>query len=164
MSDLADFRCLITGSRGFTDEATIFGALSGLPEAAWRGRFKRLVIVHGACSAGADAIADRWVRSWIPGFPVTAERHPALWRKYGARAGIVRNEIMVSRGAHLCLAFLAPCSKPDCGEPRPHDSHGATHCAELATDRGFPTRVWHLGQPGVTSMDSRHLADEDVLP
>lgn len=169
-------RILVTGSRSWDDAKTIHVALDALGRGLIEGRDPVFVVVHGACPDGADAIADRWVREnasrWVrysagPGDDrpmLTAERHPALWQKFGKRAGPVRNEIMVSRGASLCLAFIAPCSNSDCDEPKPHGSHGATHCAELASDAGIPMRVWHLGEPGVTALDSRHLADEDVMP
>lgn len=158
-------RVLVTGSRTWDDAKTIREALEavsrGIAEAGWAP----LVVVHGACPNGADEIADRWVRERAAGWAriiadgsgkewplLTAERHPALWQKFNKRAGIIRNEQMVSRGADLCLAFIRD------------DSPGATHCAELASDRGIPLRVWRYGEPGVTSMDSRHLADEDVMP
>lgn len=145
-------RVLLTGSRSWDDAKTIRQALDALAEGLAQGGVPVLTIVHGACPNGADELADQWAR-YHRGEPfVTAERHPALWRKYGKRAGMVRNELMVSKGADLCLAFIRD------------NSPGATHCAELASDAGIPLRVWHLGEPGVTSMDSRHLADEDVLP
>lgn len=146
-------RVILTGSRAFDDARTIREALDALARGLIEASQADLVLIHGACSSGADAIGDMWVRSWTnPALHVTAERHPALWQKFGKRAGIVRNELMVARGADLALAFIRD------------DSPGATHCAELASDAGMPLRLWRYGEPGVTSMDSKHLADEDVLP
>lgn len=156
-------KVLVTGSRTWTDAATIRLALEAVADAAVAANVPMVTVVHGACPNGADEIADQWVRWYRGGTLVLAERHPALWTKYQKRAGFVRNELMVANGADLCLAFLAPCSDSKCTEPKPHDSHGATHCAELADERGIPLRVFRLGEPGVTSMDSRHLADEDVI-
>lgn len=144
-------RIILTGSRSWNDAATIRLALEAVADAAIEANVPMVTVVHGACPNGADELADQWVRWYRGGTLVLAERHPALWTKYGKRAGIVRNEIMVSRGADLCLAFIRD------------DSPGATHCAELASDAGIPLRVWRYGEPGVTSMDSRHLADEDVI-
>jgi YspA, cpYpsA-related SLOG family len=144
-------RVLVTGSRTWNDAATIRLALEAVADAAIAANVPMVTVVHGACPNGADELADQWVRWYRGKTLVLAERHPALWTKYGKRAGIVRNEIMVSRGADLCLAFIRD------------DSPGATHCAELASDAGIPLRVWRYGEPGVTSMDSRHLADEDVI-
>lgn len=157
-------RVLVTGSRSWDDAKTVREALEAAAAGLATAGIPMMTVVHGACPSGADELADQWVRYYRGEPHVTAERHPALWRKYAKRAGFIRNELMVSRGASLCLAFIAPCADPKCDDPKPHGSHGATHCAELADDRGIPMRVWHLGQPGVTSMDSRHLADEDVLP
>lgn len=151
MRDSATFRCLLTGSRTWDDEQTILKALDFVANAAEGGRYDRLVVVHGACPKGADAIADKWVRLWWGSLPASAERHPALWDKFGKRAGIVRNELLVAKGAHLALAFIRD------------DSPGATHCAELAVEAGIPIHIFRYGEPGVTSMDSKHLADEDVM-
>ena len=144
-------RVLVTGSRTWDDARTIWTALDAVARGAAEARVPLVTVVHGAAK-GADELADRWVRTYGAGNPtVTAERHPALWQRFGKRAGIVRNEIMISRGADLVLAFIRD------------NSPGATHCAELAADRGIRLRVWRYGVPGVESMDApQHLADEDV--
>lgn len=144
-------RVIVTGSRSWDDAKTIREALEAVALGLREAGISLMTVVHGACPNGADEIADQWVR-YHQGDPLaTAERHPALWQKYGKRAGMVRNEQMIALGASLVLAFIRD------------DSPGATHCAELASDRGIPLRVWRYGEPGVTSMDSRHLADEDVM-
>lgn len=90
-------RLLITGSREWTDEVAIHGALllHGPGE-----------VVHGA-ARGADriagALADRL------GWPVDA--HPADWDRYGRAAGTMRNRRMVELGADVCLAFPLPGSR-----------------------------------------------------
>ncbi len=150
MRDLTSFRLLVTASRTWDNDETIFKALEGVAYGAEGGEYSRLIVVHGACPKGGDAAADWWVRNWSADFPVTAERHPALWKKFGKRAGIVRNELMVSRGADLVLAFIRD------------NSPGATHCAELAMEVGMPVRLWRYGVTGVESFDSRHLTDEEV--
>src|SRR5829696_8246694 len=60
-------RVLVTGSRTWDDDPTLGAALHAL--AAEHG--PRLVIVHGGCPKGADALADTWCRR--TGTP--AERH-----------------------------------------------------------------------------------------
>lgn len=146
--DLTPYRVLVTGSRDWADEDAVADDLVQ----AWRAASTQtLVVVHGHCPTGADAIADLWVRAMQMGcFHPTpdAERHPAAWRpagQYNSAAGFERNAEMVALGADRCLAYLNPCVKTTCRKPRPHDSHGATHCADLAERAGIPTlrrRSW----------------------
>lgn len=130
------FRILITGSRSWADEQAIRDALASVisehgPE--------NVTVVHGACPQGADEIADRIATAWGGG--LTVERHPADWNGPAGRgAGFARNAEMVRLGADVVLAFVDPCTKPKCREPKPHGSHGASHTADLAEKAGIPTR------------------------
>lgn len=113
-------RILVTGSRGWDDEATILHALAmARPLGA-----QAPTLVSGACPTGADAIAERLAE----GLGWKIERHPADWQKHGRRAGFVRNAEMVALGADLCLAFIR------------NDSKGASMTARLAEKAGIPTR------------------------
>jgi hypothetical protein len=112
------FRVLVTGSRTWTRVSVVAAALDELH--AQHGA--ALVVVHGACPRGADAIADAWCRR--AGVPV--ERYPADWST-GRGAGMARNTAMVATGPHLCLAFIRDRSP------------GASHCARLAETVGIPT-------------------------
>jgi SLOG family YspA-like protein len=126
-------RALITGSRTWRDGALIAEQLDAI-----HAQHPDMVVVHGACKEGADAIADRWaIRRGV-----TVERYPAEWRHFGLSAGYRRNAHMVAAGADICLAFIALCAKPGCDEEMPHGSHGATHCADLAEQAGIDTRRW----------------------
>lgn len=111
-------RILVTGSRTWTDYKAIEDALCRQDD--WPSE---VTIVHGDCPSGADAIANRIALrvGW------TVERHPADWKRYGKRAGYIRNAEMVKLGADVCLAFIKDGSK------------GATMCAELAEKAGIPT-------------------------
>jgi hypothetical protein len=119
------FRILVTGSRTWDDEMTIQYVLS---EILFHNR--SMVLVHGACPRGADRIADEWAaaRNQFPAKPVTVERHPADWERYGKSAGFRRNAEMVRLCADLCLAFIMDGSR------------GATHTADLAEKAGIPVR------------------------
>lgn len=131
------FRCLVTGSRDWPDEGAVYAALDAMWDGTVGGGYAGLIVVHGA-ARGADRMAYRWYRSRArQGWAVAQEPHPADWAKHGRRAGIVRNQAMVSLGADVTLAFLAPCSDAKCKRPQPHDSHGATHCAEIADRAGI---------------------------
>jgi hypothetical protein len=93
-------RVIVTGSRDWADAAVVRTALTR----AWRDGGQPLVVVHGACPTGADAIADAWaVEHEHCG--ITVERWPANWRTFGRAAGPARNTAMVAKGADLVLAF-----------------------------------------------------------
>ncbi|MEU8362347.1 SLOG family protein [Nonomuraea sp. NPDC048882] len=141
-------RLLITGSRAWEDEQMIRDAIAA--NIARHGP-ENLVVVHGACPSGADALTDRIATAWGGG--LTVERHPADWdhctatchpdhrrRKppgdtdhpgllatYCPGAGPRRNAHMVSLGADLCLAFLVAGSR------------GAAYTANIAERAGILT-------------------------
>lgn len=136
----APFRILVTGSRDWSDielvrDALVHAAYQHFP----------LTVVHGACPTGADAIASWWVRQFSRNLDVTEEKHPAQrhpQRDFGSwpAAGPRRNAFMVGLGADLCLAFIGPCASRRCSRPRPHPSHGASGCADLAERAGIPVK------------------------
>lgn len=106
-----DYRILVTGSRDWTDHARLSFELGSAIGEALRGDHWHadIVIVHGACKTGADAMAARIAKD----YRYRAEPHPACWRPGGApdrSAGFRRNAEMVALGASLCLAFIAPCA------------------------------------------------------
>jgi hypothetical protein len=116
-------RVLVTGSRDWVDDLALHEALSDYRSTVAPAP---LVVVHGACRTGADALADAWARAR----GIRVERHPALWRLggvYNPQAGLSRNRKMVELGAAVCLAFIRSGSR------------GATHCAKLAEEAGIPT-------------------------
>lgn len=142
---MAPRRILITGSRSWNDPHRLDTEIdryitehSGITVGAngHPADIDEWVIVHGACPTGADALADDYAtRNWLE-----VEPYPANWKRWGKAAGLLRNGDMVHAGADVCLAFITPCRKPTCPTPRPHGSHGATHCADLAEDEGIETR------------------------
>jgi hypothetical protein len=87
------------------------------------------VLVHGACSTGADAAAHHWYETAGADLGVIEVRYPAAWEEYGRRAGPIRNEKMVKEaGADLVLAFPLPGGK------------GTQHTIELAEAAGIPVK------------------------
>lgn len=129
MSDASSAsRVLVTGSRDWDDVLKVLGVLTQVSL-----RFPGATLVHGACPDGADELARTIWTTWR--FP--EEPHPADWQRHHKRAGFIRNAEMVRLGADLCVAFFMPCSKPNCKDPEPHDSHGATHCAKMARAAGI---------------------------
>lgn len=126
------YRILVTGSRDWDNEQALRLALIS----AWTPHQETAVIIHGACPSGADAMAAEWARH----YDVRAEPHPADWKAHGRQAGPRRNAEMVLLGAAVCLAFAMPCTDSRCDKPRPHDSHGTAHCADLAGKAGIRVR------------------------
>lgn len=113
-------RVLVTGGRARTDWWTIFASLNKQREA---GPF---VLVHGACSTGAD----HWAHLWAQAHPECMEvRFPAEWRQpdgtYDKAAGFKRNAKMVAMGADLVLAFPHP------------EGRGTQHTIDLAHKAGI---------------------------
>jgi hypothetical protein len=158
------FRILVTGSRTWTDEHTIWTALEDAIEQAYNQGHREYVVVHGGAT-GADTIAAGFCENqagWYSDYAnqtLAEEPHPADWatcssprctpehRKvrrdrttYCPAAGPQRDADMVDAGADLCLAFIDPCTKPGCRKIQPHGSHGASHTADLAEKAGIPTR------------------------
>jgi hypothetical protein len=123
------FRVLVTGSRDWADHDLVRDAL-----AMARYQQDGMVVVHGACPSGADAIASWWVRRFRF-LNIREERWPADWARLGRAAGPLRNRAMVEAGADLCLAFIRGGSR------------GASHCAALAEAAGIPVRRWTAGGP-----------------
>lgn len=121
-------RVLVTGSRTWPDEHLVRRELARV----WTDHGGPVVVVHGACAAGADHHAAQWVADMnAAGYDaVSAEPHPANWDAHGRAAGPIRNRLMVEAGADRCLAFI------HCG------SRGASNCAQLAETAGISTRRW----------------------
>jgi hypothetical protein len=130
-------RVIVTGSRDWTDRGAVYDALNGLYRNA--GPF---VLVHGACSTGADAMAHDWYVLASQLVAVTEDRFPAAWEARGRAAGPERNERMVKAGARFLLAFLGPCTREHCPEPTPHDSHGIAGCVDLAREAGIEIKEY----------------------
>lgn len=115
-------RVIVTGNRDWTDEATILRALMTLPLIS--------TVVHGACSRGADVLADRIARA----MGHVTELHPADWSTHGKAAGPIRNAHMVSLGADACYAFGAL--------ERNGKRTGTGDCVERARQAGIPVMHW----------------------
>lgn len=139
---LRDIRILVTGSRRWPDYQSVADTLLGIwHDAAQDQPGHPLVIVHGDCPTGADAMAKRWALE----NGIAHEPHPADWsatcgpvcvpeghRKtsrhgdYCPLAGPIRNQRMVRLGADLCVYFLQ------------QGSRGTADCLSSARAAGIP--------------------------
>lgn len=126
------YRVLVTGSRAWADLDRVVWELNRAVDRAMAAGHDRMVVVHGACPRGADAMASAWVGECqqYDRIAVDEERHPADWKRYGRRAGILRNHAMINSGVDECLAFIRDSSP------------GATHCAGAAERADVPVRRW----------------------
>ena len=87
-----------------------------------------IVVVQGECPYGG---VDRWAKEWAEQDPrATNEPHPADWKQYGKKAGMIRNGIMVKAGGDLCLGFPGPKSR------------GTWDCPQKAVDADIPCKVF----------------------
>ena len=85
-------RVIVCGGRDYADQSRVSEVLSGL------GKIDHLF--HGN-ARGADSMADWWGRkSGVRVHPV-----PAQWKKYGRRAGPIRNQNMLGQSPDLVVAF-----------------------------------------------------------
>jgi YspA, cpYpsA-related SLOG family len=123
---VADYRILVTGSRDWQDFARVSFELGLVIGEAYRDGYGKesIVVVHGACPTGADAMAHEICRD----YGWREETHPAAWHLQGSAAGPLRNKKMVGLGANVSLAFIRNCSR------------GASGCADLAEKAGIETR------------------------
>ena len=115
------FRLLVTGSRTWDYPRTIGQVLAVILARHPEG----VVLVHGACPCGADAIAAAYAAR-TSGYQI--EAHPADWRRYGRAAGHRRNAEMITLGADGCVAFIRAASP------------GSTATVRLAQAAGIP--IW----------------------
>jgi YspA, cpYpsA-related SLOG family len=132
-------RVIVTGSRNWPRYEAVWQVLDII---AAECKDASLTVVHGGCEAGADLAAHGWTveRPCYGRAYIVEEVHRAGWNAHGKAAGFQRNRRMIKAGADLCVAFLAPCAKPQCGKPAPHTSHGGTDCANRAEADGIT--VW----------------------
>lgn len=125
------FRVLVTGTRedGLYLHQFVSTVLTSLIHDDRTPPHRRVIIVHGDCPQGVDQYAKMWaVRARIQ-----QEPHPADWKKYGKRAGPIRNGQMVATRPDYCIGFPASGSR------------GTWDCLQKAVDAGIPTEVHVVG-------------------
>lgn len=129
-------RVIVTGSSTWDDERLTAEALDEVRQEALRDGCDGVLVVHGDRPQGADRLAA----DWCAANGVPTEPHPAGREARDEGAGHVRDRHMVGAGADLCLVFVGPCTSGVCRRPKPHGSHDAAACANLAREAGIPVR------------------------
>ena len=132
--EIEKFRCLIVGSRSFTD----YDLLSQKAKALLISYWPNVEIVSGGAK-GADALAKRFA------FENSLEytEFPADWDAYGKSAGYIRNTQMheyISQAEHRgVIAFWDGKSK------------GPSHNFELAEKYSNQLKVFTIAEGGTNS-------------
>lgn len=89
-------RVLVCGGRYFEDSRLIYSTLDAL-----HVQHNFSVVIHGD-ARGADRVAERWADS----LGIRVSVYPALWERWGTRAGPIRNQLMLDQGRpDLVVAF-----------------------------------------------------------
>lgn len=118
------WRLVYTGSRLVTDRASVWADLDEI-----LAEHPRLLLRHGACRKGGDAIAEQWFRARRgQGADVIADPRPAPFAQLGPVAGPMRNSFMIGLGCDQVLAHLHAGSK----------TAGASGTARFAEWAGIP--------------------------
>ena len=110
-----EYRVIVCGSRKWRDRDAITDRLFHLPPC---------VVVHGN-AGGADRIAHQEAQK----LGLLVEPHPADWKRFGKKAGPIRNLEMAKAGADLCIAFWDGAST------------GTAHMIDVAQYHGIPTEI-----------------------
>lgn len=109
-------KVLICGSRHFNDYELARRIFDSLSISA---------IIHGA-ARGADSLGERYAKE----NNIPCSSYPALWDKYGKRAGFIRNQRMLEEGRpDLVVAFLTA------------DSRGTKHMIKISEEANIPVQV-----------------------
>ena len=111
------FTVLVCGGRDYDDYHKLESVLLSLcdKKKLWQLSSKSLRnslrVVTGACPTGADHLAKAWAGLWDARY----QGYPADWKKFGLRAGPVRNQEMInSEKIDLMIAFPGGAGTRDC--------------------------------------------------
>lgn len=89
-------RLIIAGGRDYTDSDAACEKINRIVQALPRSKMSEVC----GMARGADEVG----REWATRSRISIEVFPALWERYGKRAGFIRNAVMANHGTHL-IAF-----------------------------------------------------------
>ena len=110
-------KVLVCGDRNWTHVDSIYDYLKALSLACHITE-----VMHG-CARGADQIAGEVAE----GLGIDVAEYPAEWDKYGKRAGMLRNRVMLDMKPDLVVAFHNNLAQ----------SRGTKDCVNEARKRGI---------------------------
>ncbi len=111
---------VVTGSRTWTDRATLYATLDDL-----HTRYGVEVLYHGGAADGADRLSGRWAQE--RGVPEVTVPYASA---YGQRGGSIRN------------GWMLDLARPDLVVAFPDDNaRGTWNCVTQAKQRGLQIRV-----------------------
>jgi len=114
-------RVIVCGGRGYDNEKRVYEVLSSLKEIRhlWHGN-----------ASGADALADQWAREQPN---VSVHPVPAQWKKYGKRAGPMRNQAMLGQSPDLVIAFKGGRGTADMVKRAENAGVNVLHVSEVSS-------------------------------
>ena len=89
-------KVLVCGGRDFSNRKKLFSVLNKIH------RSKKISLLISGAARGADSLAEEWANE------NDVEKHifPANWKKFGRKAGFIRNQQMLDEGnPDLVVAF-----------------------------------------------------------
>ncbi len=145
---------LVSGPREGVTRETVRAALAP--------KFSENTLLVTGGAGGVDTCAAQLWREWGG----LAEEHPvpaAEWNSNPRGAGFARNARMVQRvktAGGSVLVIDLPCAKPGCISTQPHNTHGTSHCADIAKKAGLS--VQHYQAPAAKDAGPRPRRESRV--
>jgi len=108
-------RVIVCGGRDFEDRDFLFKKLN------------MLNVEHGfdVIYEGGARGADTFAREWAKEANIPCQTFPAEWDKYGAKAGPIRNQVMLDQRPDLVIGFAG--------------GRGTDHMLKIASKAGITT-------------------------
>lgn len=93
----------IVGSRDRTEPMILNNIRVYIKNIVSSEYFDDLHIISGGCPTGADNYAEIFAST----FDLSFTKHPAKWKKYGKKAGPIRNTL-IAKESDMLIAFPSP--------------------------------------------------------
>jgi|GEM_PF-329502 len=122
-------KILICGSRSIIDKDEVFKVINKyFAEMGFMSHKDEVMIIHGG-AYGVDKLAGKWAKA--NGIP--CKIYYAQWEKYGKKAGVIRNSIMVKEADYILAIWDG-------------ESRGTVDTIRKGYEKGIPVEVVILSQ------------------